>query len=97
MSDIIVPSSPADLEAINKVMKEISDSMTRQEGEAEFQKETFKELEEKYGVKSKHFRRMAKDFHKDEFDKKVSEEEDYQQLYESVFETNFNLSKDDEE
>lgn len=92
MSDIIVPSSPADLEAINKVMKDISASMTRAESEIEYQKETFKELEEKYGIKAKYFRRLAKDFHKGEFDKKVNEEEDYKSLYESIFETNFNVS-----
>lgn len=92
MSDIIVPSSPADLEAINKVMKDVSDSMTMVQGQQDYQKETFKELEEKYGIKAKHFRRMAKDFHKDEFDRKVDEQEGYQSLYESVFETNFNAT-----
>jgi len=97
MSDIIVPSSQADLEAINKVMKDVSDSMTRQKSEADYQTETFKNLEEKYGIKAKHFRRMAKEYFADKFDQKASEEDDYQSLYESVFKTNFSSTDDEDE
>ena len=89
MSDIIVPTNQEDLKAIHGVMKEISNSKIRQESERDYQKEAFDELEEKYGIKSKHFRRMANDFHKDQFDKNMADVEDYQSLYESVFETNF--------
>lgn len=88
MTDIIVPSSPADLENIKKVMDDLVDSMTRQKAEAEYQSEVYKELEEKYGIKAKYFRRMAKEYFADKFDEKASEEEDYQMLYESVFRIN---------
>lgn len=96
MSDIIVPTTQKDLKAINAVMEEVSNSMTRMESEKDYQKEAFDELQEKYGIKAKHFRRMASDYHKDQFDKKVGEMEDYQSLYESVFETNFSVEEDEE-
>ena len=95
MSDIIVPSSQEDLKAINKAMKEISNSKVREQGEKDYQKETLEELQDRFGIKVKHLRKMANDFHKDEFEKKAGEFEDYQQLYESVFETNF--QEDNEE
>lgn len=87
MTDIIIPSSPADLEAIKKVIEEISNSMTRAEAEKDYQKEAISELAEKYGIEKKYIRRMANDYHKDSFDEKVSEMSDYEQLYESVMET----------
>lgn len=89
MADIIVPSTKEDLKAIYGVIKEISDSKTRQESENDYQKEAYQELEDKYNIKSKHFRRMAKDFHKDQYNKNMADVEDYQQLYESVFESDY--------
>ena len=83
-STIIVPSSPTDLENIEKVIKEIVNSKTREASEKEYQKEAYSELEEKYGIKAKWFRQMAADAFKDTFDKKVDEMDDYSSLYESV-------------
>jgi hypothetical protein len=83
-SDIIVPSSPEDLKDIFAVMKDISNSKTREQAEKDYQKETFKALQEKYGIKAKHFRRMAKDYHKDQFDRQKAESEAYADLYEAV-------------
>jgi hypothetical protein len=97
MSDIIVPSNQNDLKLINGVMKELSNSKTRAQGETDYQKEALEELQDKFGIKVKHLRRMANDFHKNEYDKKVEESVEYQQLYESVFETNFAADPGDEE
>jgi Trm5-related predicted tRNA methylase len=94
MTEVIIPSSPADNEAIYKVMKEISNSKVREQGEKDYQGEAIKDLSEQFGIKSKHLRRMARDYHKNQYDEKVSEEEMYQQLYESIFENNLNNQDD---
>lgn len=83
-TDIIIPSSPADREDLFSVIKEISNSKTRVEAEAEYQKEAIAALEEKYAIKAKHLRRMAQDYHKDQFDKKASEHDQYTELYEAI-------------
>jgi len=84
MSNIIIPSSPKDQEDIFAVIKEISNSMMRQEAERDYQKEAFKELAEKYEIDAKLLKRIARDYHKDAFKKVVGETEDYTLLYETI-------------
>jgi hypothetical protein len=83
-TEIIVPSSPADILDIFKVIKQISDSKTRAKGESDYQKETLNALAEKYSIDVKFLRQMANDYHKDTFDKKSNEFDNYQHLYETV-------------
>lgn len=85
MTDIIVPSTQSDLDNINKVIKELSNSKTRQESEAEYQKEAIKELAEKYNIKAKYIKRMLNDYHKNSFNDNVEEMSAYEILFESVF------------
>ena len=59
-----IPSNPADRKAILDCMKEISNSMTRMEGEREFIREAIKDICEKQELSKKTFRRMAKVYHK---------------------------------
>jgi len=82
--EIIIPSSPADRKALFAGIKEIDNSMTRVQGEKDFQREAIEKLAEKFDIDKKYVRRMANDYHKDTFDKKVSEQEQYQGLYEAV-------------
>lgn len=97
MTDIVVPTSPKDLDKINKVMRDVVNSKTREAAEKEYQKEAFKALEEEFGIKAKWFRQMATDAFKDQFDKKVDELDDYTQLYESVMKrTPVDEDEDDE-
>lgn len=97
MTDIIVPTSPKDLDKINKVISEVVNSKTRAAAEAEYQKEAFKALEEEFGIKAKWFRQMATDAFKDQFDKKVDELDDYTQLYESVMKRTAEDEEEDNE
>jgi len=97
MTDIIVPTSPKDLDKINKVMRDIVNSKTREAGEKEYQKETFKALEEEFGIKAKWFRQMANDAYKDQFDKKIDEMDDYSQLYESVMKRSTSEEEEEDE
>ncbi len=82
--EIVVPSSPADREAIFAVIKELSNSLTRQEGEADYRKEALKELSEKYEIDKKYLRQLLVDFHKDRFEEKSDERVQYEGLYEAI-------------
>lgn len=82
--DIVIPSSPADLEAIFLVMKELSNSMTRSESENDYRKEAVKELSKKYDIPAKYLNRMLKEYHRDLFEKKSDEQDAFGELYEAV-------------
>jgi hypothetical protein len=79
-----IPSSPEDRKAILDCMKEISASMTRVEGERDFQREAIKELCENLELSKKTFRRMAKVYHKQNFNKEIEEHEEFEEMYETI-------------
>ena len=94
---IVIPSSPTDLKTLNKGVIEIANSFVRQDSEKDSVNEIIDELHEKTGIGKKHIRAMAKDYHKHNFNEKVELMSDYQQLYESVMETNFQSDVEDED
>jgi hypothetical protein len=65
-------------------MKELSASMTRTEGEREFQREAIKELCDNLELSKKTFRRMAKVYHKQNFTKEIEEHEEFETMYETI-------------
>ena len=79
-----IPSSPTDRKAILDCMKELSASMTRTEGEREFQREAIKELCDNLELSKKTFRRMAKVYHKQNFSKEIEEHEEFETMYETI-------------
>ena len=79
-----IPSSPTDRKAILDCMKELSASMTRNEGEREFQREAIKELCDNLELSKKTFRRMAKVYHKQNFTKEIEEHEEFETMYETI-------------
>ena len=79
-----IPSSPTDRKAILDCMKELSASMTRTEGEREFQREAIKELCDNLELSKKTFRRMAKVYHKQNFTKEIEEHEEFDTMYETI-------------
>ena len=82
--EIVIPSSPVDRKAIADGIKEISNSMTRIEGERTYIKESIEALSEKFGVDKKYLRRMARDFHKDQFEVVTEEDAQYSDLFEAI-------------
>lgn len=82
--NIVVPSSPADLADLFKVFKQISDSKTRAKGESDYQKEAIAALAEKYGIEKKYINQAVNDFHKDQFDHRAEEFDQYSNLYEAI-------------
>lgn len=82
--NINIPASPEEREAIKKVIIELSNSLTREQGEKEYRREAVKELSEKYEIPPKFLNKMAKDYFKDTFNKQVEEMSDYEALYETI-------------
>lgn len=66
------------------VLKEISNAMTRTEGERDFIKEAIKDAAEKYQMNKKVLRRMAKVYHKNSYSDEINEMEEFQKLYETI-------------
>ena len=82
-----IPSSPADRKAIFDCMKEISNSMSRMDGEREFIRESIKDICEKQELSKKTFRRMAKVYHKQNFNKEIEEHAEFESMYETITNT----------
>jgi len=82
-----VPSSPADRKAIYDCMREISASMTRMEGEREFIREAIKNICDEQNLSKKTFRRMAKTYHKQNFNTELEEHEEFETLYQAITNT----------
>ena len=101
MADIIIPSSPADQEAIRKVIEDCVNSKVCVKAEGDFQTEQYNALAEKYGNKAADYRRMAKDAYNDayskSFDQKQEEQETYSIFYETIMKLNNTASEDSDE
>ena len=82
-----VPSSPADRKAILDCMKEISNSMTRIGAEREFIREAINNICDEQNLSKKTFRRMAKTYHKQNFNTEVEEHEEFETLYQTITNT----------
>lgn len=82
-----IPSSPADRKAINDCIKEISNSMTRVEGERDFIKEAVADICKQFELPKKTFRKMVKVYHKQNFTQEKEENEEFEQMYETITNT----------
>jgi|TARA_B110000908_G_scaffold144629_1_gene174376 hypothetical protein len=84
MSNIIIPSSPADIAKIKGAMQEISNSYSRQESEREFVKEAIMDLADAVDVPKKVLGKMARIFHKQNMAELLGEIEDVEALMEAL-------------
>lgn len=66
------------------VLKELSNAMTRIDAEKDFMKEAIAKASEEYEVDKKHLRKMARVYHKQNFDEIQGEAEEFCELYESI-------------
>ena len=81
---VVVPSSPEDKKKIRHALQEISDSLTRMEAERDLIKDILQTVEDNYKIKKKYTRRLAKVFHKQNFNQVQQDQQDLETLYESV-------------
>ena len=82
--EIVIPSNPADLKAINSGIKEMSDCYVRMQAEREAIKDIVDDLSEKFDLPKKFINKMGKTFFKQNFDKETVEHEDFVDLYTAV-------------
>ena len=88
----MIPSSPADRKAIYDALKEISNSMTRIEAERDLIREAIGNTCENFNLNKKTFRRMAKVYHKQNFNQEKEEHEEFEAMYSVI--TNTTTMKD---
>ena len=76
--------SEPDRDKLFKVIKECSDSMTRQDAEKDFVRESIAETAKNMQLPKKLVARLVKVYHKQNFDEEVAIHEQFETLYESV-------------
>lgn len=84
MSDIFIPSSPEDQKKIFGAVRELSDSMTRAESEKDLQKDIVQRVHDEFGLDKSAFKKLAKVYHKDEYQKQQEANESFETLYETI-------------
>lgn len=77
-------SNPADREKLLGVLKECSNSMTRMEGEKDYIKESIANISKELELPKRLVAKMAKVYHKQNYDEEVAVHEQFETLYETV-------------
>lgn len=84
MSNVILPTNPADRKKILDAMQEISNSYTRIDGEKEYVKEAIDELSKTFNLPKRTLTKLSKVLHKGNFDEEAGQFEDFSDLYETL-------------
>lgn len=73
-----------DKKALRGYLDEMSASMFRAGGERDFQKEATKDAAEKFEMKPKVLKKMARVYHKQNFTDEIADAAEFQKLYEET-------------
>lgn len=73
-----------DREKLKKTIEEISNSMTRIDGERDYIKEAIKMAHDEHQIDKKVLRKMARAYHKQNFTEEVQTAEEFETLYQEV-------------
>jgi hypothetical protein len=79
-----LPSNPTDIKKIDSALEEISNSKTRIEAERELIKEISDNLNEEFDIPKKLINQLAKVYHMRNFATEVSEQEEFQEAFETL-------------
>jgi hypothetical protein len=79
-----IPSNPADRKKIESALQEISNSLTRSEAERDLVRDIIKTTCDQFELDKKIFRRMARVYHRRNFNEEVAEHEQFETLYETI-------------
>lgn len=82
---ISMPSDPAIQQKIKDALFEASASYTRIEGEKDFLKELFADLSEAVDLPKAYLSKVAKIYHKQNFNELTADQESVQELYCKIF------------
>lgn len=80
-----IPTVKKDQERLKNMLTEISNCMTRIEGERDCIKEIVEDAGSSFELDKKYIRRVAKALHQASFDKLKVETEEFETLYETLF------------
>lgn len=83
-TNIVVPSSPEDRRAIKNALQEISSSLTRIEAERDLIKDILQTVQDNQNIPKKYVRKLAKIYHKQNYNEVQQEQDDLETLYETV-------------
>jgi hypothetical protein len=81
---VIIPSNPADLQKINKWIKDACDCKTRIAAENEAIKDIVAVIKEEFKLPPKFTNKLIRTKYKDNFDQQETEQEDFAELYGKV-------------
>ena len=77
-------SNPADREKLLKVIREVSDSMARAQGEKEYIREAIADISKQLQLPKKIAAKMAKVYFKQNYDEEVAVHDQFETLYETI-------------
>ena len=77
-------SNPEDRKKLYNCVIEISNSMTRMDGERDFQKEAIDAIAEELDIEKKYVRKVANIYHKQNMNTVKMENEEVEELYEII-------------
>ena len=80
--------SDEQLKVLKNGMKELSDVFTMQESQREVVKEIINSVYEELKIPKKIIRKMAKTYHRRNYDEVVAEQEEFELLYEGIVKEN---------
>ena len=79
-------TNPADKKKIKDALFEISNCMTRIAAEKELIKDIVNDLSENFELPKKQVNKIAKVYHKSNYSQQVADSDEFQTMYESLFE-----------
>ena len=82
--EVIMNLTPNDKLKLEGALKDMSTSMTRVEAERDLQKNVIGDICEELNLNKKVFRKLAKVYHKQNFDDEVNTHHEFEKLYETV-------------
>jgi predicted nuclease of restriction endonuclease-like RecB superfamily len=80
-------TNPADKKKIKDALFEISGSYSRIEAERELIKDIVNDLADNFELSKKQVNKIARAYHKQNYNQQVAESEEFQELYQSLLET----------
>lgn len=84
MTDLIIPSTPADIQKIQQAVIEASNSKLRIQSERDHIKSIYEDLADKVDIRKKDFNKMVNTYFKQNFHEVAVESEQFVELYEKV-------------
>ena len=84
-SSVVLPSSEGDKTAIRKVLKEVSDSMTRIDSEKDFIKDAVTDLSKTYSIPKASLNKVVKIYHKRNIAEERAKVDEEFYIYDEIF------------